>query len=136
MTRFSAADPQERRRLIVDAIVAHRERASPFLTIEVDEAVLERDDAPDPDLGIPWIQFADGVVSLDCTDAELERLKNLLPEYPAFKIDELTQPDGAEGTNVRVSAKADPNRIAQFCESLLREVFACPEDAMIWVVAI
>lgn len=136
MTRFSAADPQERRRLIVDAIVAHRERASPFLTIEVDEAVLEREDAPDPDLGVPWIQFADGVVSLDCTDDELERLKTLLPEYPAFKIDELTRPEDATGTNVRVSAKADPNRIAQFCEHVLRAVFECPEDATIWIAAV
>ncbi|WP_254768855.1 hypothetical protein [Salinilacihabitans rarus] len=136
MTRFDAATPAERRKLFVDAITAHRRRASPYLTIEVDEADLGDDAGPDPELGVPWVQFADGVVNLDCTDAELERLKSLLAEFPAFKIDELTRPEDAEGTNARVSAKADPNRIAQFLDGVLRRVFELPEDVTAWVVEI
>ena len=138
MTRFSAADPKARRQLFVDAITAHRQRASPFLTIEVDEASLEQesDVGPAAELGVPWIQFADRIVNLDCTDEELERLKSLLDTFPAFKIEELTRPENAEGTNVRVNAKADPNRIAQFCEAIVREVFECPEDVTVWVTAV
>ncbi|MFP8888683.1 hypothetical protein ACLI4U_02800 [Natrialbaceae archaeon A-CW2] len=136
MTRFSAETPRERVRLIVDAITAHRERASPYLTIEIDETSLEDGAGPDPDLGVPWIQFADGTISLDCTDDELERLKGLLAEFPAFKIEELIRPEEAEGTNARVSAKADPNRIAQFCDGVIQEVFDCPEDTIIWIAAV
>lgn len=131
MTRFDASDPAERRTLFVDAIVAHRERASPFLTIEVDDGVLE-DDEPDP----PWLQFADGIVNLDCTEPELESLKSLLEEFPAFKIDDLTRPDDAEGVNVHVSAKADPNRIAQFLDAVFRGVYDLPETYQAWVVAV
>ena len=132
MTRFDAADPTARRTLFVDAIVAHRERASPFVTIEVDGGELQ-DDA---DLGPPWVQFADGVVNLDCTDAELELLKSLLATFPAFKIDELARPDEAAGTNVRVSAKADPNRIAQFLDAVFQEVYGLSETYRAWVVAV
>ncbi|MFC4249118.1 hypothetical protein ACFOZ7_19665 [Natribaculum luteum] len=136
MTRFDAADPADRRKLFVDAITAHRKRASPFLTIEVDETGLEDDDAPDPDLGVPWMQFADGIVNLDCTDEELEALKALLSEFPAFKIDDITRPEDADGVNVRVSAKADPNRIAQFLDAAFREVYGLPEEFRAWVVAV
>ncbi|MCU4752850.1 hypothetical protein OB919_12830 [Halobacteria archaeon AArc-curdl1] len=136
MTRFSAETPRERVRLIVDAITAHRERASPYLTIEIDETSFVDGIGPDPDLGVPWIQFADGTISLDCTDDELERLKGLLSQFPAFKIEELIRPEDADGTNARVSAKADANRIAQFCESVVQEVFDCPEDTTIWIVAV
>ena len=131
MTRFDASDPAERRTLFVDAIVAHRERASPFLTIEVDAAALEDDSH-----GTPWIQFADGVVNLDCTEAELESMKSLLATYPAFKIADLTRPDDAKGVNVRVSAKADPNRIAQFLEATFQEVYGLPAAYRAWVTAV
>lgn len=136
MTRFAAQTPAERRQLIVDAIVAHRERASAFLTIEADPTALEDASDVDTDLGIPWVQFADGIVSIDCTDAELERLKSLLPTFPAFKIDELVRPEDAEGTHARISAKADPNRIAQFCEAIFLRVYQCPEDSRLWVTAV
>lgn len=134
MTRFDAADPEDRRRLFVDAIEAHRGRGSAFLTIEVDPTTLEGEDAPDPELGTPWVQFADGVVNLDCTDAELERLKDLLSEFPAFGIDEITRPEDAEGNNVRVTARTDADRIAQFLDAALRRVYALPEDYRAWVV--
>jgi len=38
MTRFDATEPAERRKLYVDAIAAHRERESTFLTFEADDA--------------------------------------------------------------------------------------------------
>ena len=133
MTRFNADSPQARRKLFVDAIVAHRERASAFVTIEADEGVLEADD---PDLGVPWVQFADGLVNLDCTDEELESLKELLAEFPAFRIDEITRPDDVEGVNARVSAKADPNRIAQFLDSVFLEVYGLDEEFRVWAVAV
>ncbi len=136
MTRFSATEAAARRKLFVDAIVAHRDRASDFVTIEADgEAVAAAEDI-DSELGVPWVQFADGVVNLDCTDAELEALKKLLPEFPAFKIDELSRPEEADGVNVRVSAKADPNRIAQFLDAVFVNVFGLEADYRVWVVAV
>lgn len=136
MTRFDAAAPAERRKLFVGAITAHRQRGSAFLTVEADDSALREEGAPDLDLGIPWIQFADGVVNLDCTDQELDRLKSLLSEYPAFKIDEISRPEEAEGNNVRVSAKADANRIAQFLDATFQRVFELPEDFRAWVVSV
>lgn len=159
MTRFDAADPAERRKLYVDAITAHRERGSGFLTLEVGESVFDADsdaeefdletasesesDAAgataadlDPELGVPWIQFGDGTINLDCTDAELDELKAVLGEFPAFKIDEITRPEEAEGVNVRVSAKADQNRIAQFIDATFRRVYGLPETFRVWVVEI
>jgi len=138
MTRFDAADPAERRSLYVDAITAHRERERGFLTLEADETALnETDEAAtqsQPALGIPWIQFGDGTVNLDCTDAELEELKALLEDFPAFKIDDLTRPEEAEGINVRISAKADPDRIAQFLDAVFLEVYELPSTVRIWLV--
>ncbi|ELZ21860.1 hypothetical protein [Natrinema limicola] len=138
MTRFDASEPTERRKLYVDAITAHRERASGFLTLEADDtADEERDDTADQSaaaLGVPWIQFGDGTVNLDCTDAELEALKDLLEAFPAFKIDDLTRPEDADGINVRVSAKADANRIAQFIDDVFLEVYDLPSTVRIWLV--
>lgn len=133
MTRFDAAEPETRRALYADAIAAHRERESQFLTIEVDERTLEANPAAAED-GIPWLQVADGIVNLDCTDDELERLKSLLSEFPAFSIDELTRPENAEGINVRVTATADADRIAQFLDTTIRTVYALPEETKVWVV--
>jgi len=138
MTRFDASTPVERRKLYVDAITAHRERASGFLTLEADDTVSEeRDDTAEQsaaELGVPWIQFGDGTVNLDCTDAELEALKDLLEDFPAFKIDDLTRPEDAAGINVRVSAKADANRIAQFIDDVFLEVYDLPSTVRVWLV--
>ncbi|SER93340.1 hypothetical protein [Natrinema salaciae] len=164
MTRFDAAEPADRRKLYVDAITAHRERGSGFLTVEADDAVLETetDDAevvdgageaaasPSPapeaddrsaaespaDLGVPWVQFGDGTINLDCTDAELDAVKSVLGAFPAFKIDELHRPDDAAGVNVRISAKADANRIAQFVDELFLEVYDLPSSVRVWVVEV
>ncbi|MFC6766483.1 hypothetical protein [Natrinema soli] len=154
MTRFDATEPAERRKLYVDAIAAHRERESAFLTVEADDAVLEADtdgsdetettlgseedpdDAPPAELGVPWIQFGDGTVNLDCTDAELEALKTVLGEFPAFKIDELIRPEETEGVNARISAKADSNRIAQFVDGVFLEVYDLPTGFRVWVAEV
>ncbi|WP_254761632.1 hypothetical protein [Natrinema marinum] len=153
MTRFDAAEPAERRKLYVDAITAHRERGSGFLTLEADPAGLEADtdadvvadteletgngsDDEEAELGAPWIQFGDGTVNVDCTEDELDALKAVLEEFPAFKIDELIRPEEAEGVNVRVSAKADPNRIAQFVDTVFLEVYDLPSTGRVWAVEI
>ncbi|QLK27118.1 hypothetical protein HYG81_05785 [Natrinema zhouii] len=154
MTRFDAAEPAERRKLYVDAIAAHRERGSAFLTLEADDAIPEAetdagdeaktaletegesDDASAAELGVPWVQFGDGTVNLDCTDAELETLKTVLGEFPAFKIDELLRPEEAAGVNARISAKADSNRIAQFVDDVFLEVYDLPSEFRVWAVEV
>ncbi|RZH67923.1 hypothetical protein [Natrinema altunense] len=149
MTRFAAAESAERRKLYVDAITAHRERESAFLTVEADGKTLEAtgetasepgsdvdesDDPPDP--GVPWVQFGDGTINLDCTDEELDALKRLLESFPAFKIHDLIRPEEAEGVNVRISAKADANRIGQFVDQVFLEVYDLPAAFRVWVVDI
>jgi hypothetical protein len=170
MTRFDATTPDERPKLFVDAIDAHRERGSPFLTIEVEppgetvedddsNALIDRsnpldadpdpsairddaertagaDEGDDAEQQVPWIQFADGVLNLDCTDEELDRLESLLGDYPAFRIDALESPDDAEGTNLRITARADANRVAGFVERAFREVYDLPEGYRGWVVEV
>ncbi|QSW99194.1 hypothetical protein [Haloterrigena alkaliphila] len=148
MTRFDATEPAERRKLYVDAITAHRERGRGFLTLETDPGAFAADsdesdlddpddgDGADADLGVPWIQFADGTINLDCTDGELETLKSVLGEFPAFKIDEIHRPEEVEGVNVRVSAKADPNRIAQCLDAVFQRVYNLPADGRVWVVGL
>jgi len=134
MTRFAAAESTERRKLYVDAITAHRDRGHGFVTLEVDPESIADHDGTDPDLGVPWIQFSDGTVNLDCTESELDELKSVLGAFPAFKIDEIHRPEGAEGVNVRVSAKADPNRIAQFIDTVFQRVYDLPAEGRVWVV--
>jgi hypothetical protein len=144
MTRFDAADPAARRKLYVDAITAHRERGSAFLTLEADATGTDRDpesggdsdDAPAADLGAPWVQFGDGTINLDCTEAELDALTERLEEFPAFKIADLTRPEEAEGVNVRIGAKADPNRIAQFVDDVFLEVYGLPSTVRVWAAEV
>lgn len=144
-TRFDGTDPKSRRELFADAIDAHRTRESPFLTLEVDpetlggdhpDAETDSNTGPDPELGIPWIQVADDVINLDCTEDELEGLKELLSEFPACTIDELNRPEEAEGVNVRVNARTDGDRIASFLEETFRRVYGLDASYRVWVVAI
>ena len=132
MTRFDANDPSERQLLFADAIRAHRARESPYLSIET-EADGENDEDGEHAEPTPWIQFGNGVVNLDCTDDELDRLKGLLSSFPAFSIEELTRPEDAEGTNVRITALADESRIAQFLEDVFRTVYELPEEYRAWI---
>lgn len=147
MSRFSADTPKERRKLVVDAIIAHRERGSPFCTLmvgqdsqtetEIEDGEPEGENGDgEPAEAPPWIQFGDQTLNLDCTDEELDRLKTLLREFPAFKIEQLHSPEEAEGTNVRISAKADVNRIAQFVDQMLQEVYECSESTTIWAAEV
>jgi hypothetical protein len=126
MTRFDAATEETRRELFADAIRAHEERDSRFLTIEA------ATDEEQP----PWMQFADGLVNLDCTDTELDRLKSMLNDYPAFRIDELERPEDADGTNVRIAARADPERVAGFFDRTFTEAYERPAEFRAWVTAV
>ncbi|WP_458187488.1 hypothetical protein [Haladaptatus sp. NG-WS-4] len=137
MSRFSAGTPEERQKLVADTITAHRERGSAFCTLlaEFDpESDGANEEETDVEEAPPWVQFGDRTLNLDCTDAELERLKTLLDEFPAFKIEGLHSPEEADGTNVRVNAKADVNRIGQFVERTFREVYGRPETFTLWAV--
>jgi hypothetical protein len=133
MTRFDADDAEGRRKLVADAVAAHRERASAFLTLEADAATLAADDAGDPP--VPWVQYAgeEGVLNLDCTDEELDRLDGLLSEFPAFKVRERTEPEEAEATNLKIGALADGGRIGQFVDRLFVDVYGLEEDYRLWV---
>ena len=151
MTRFDATDPTERQKLFADAVTAHRERGSPFLTVEAEltddeqaradeladseaDADAETDEPAETPPQVPWVQFADQTVNLDCTDDELDRLKSLLSEFPEFRIDQLESPEESEGTNVRITARADANRLAGFVERVFLTVYERPDGYRAWVV--
>jgi len=148
MTRFAATEPRERRKLIVDAITAHRERGSDFLTVEADpvegesreapatDDESEADDESDDPTPPPWIQFADRTFNLDCTDEELARLDSLLEEFPEFRIDQRASPENADGTNVRITARSDANRLASFVDRAFRTVYGRGEDYRLWAVEV
>ena len=125
MTRFDADTPTDRRKLFVDAVTAHRDRDSAFLTVEAETG---------PDELSPWIQISQDTLNVDCTDEELDRLKDLLDEFPAFTVDEVTRPDEVEGTNVRVVGRGDANRVAQFVDRAFVEVYERSEEYRVWVV--
>jgi hypothetical protein len=137
MTRFDAADTAGRRKLFAEAVLAHRNRGSQFLTIEVDPAdapgVDPDDDEPTP---VPWIQFAEKTFNLDCTEAELDRLKGLLSEFPECRIEQIERPDEAEGANVRVTARSDANRLGQFADRALQVTYALDDDYRAWVTQV
>jgi hypothetical protein len=136
MTRFDAAEAGTRRALFAEAIRAHRERASAFCTFEAEpgtDADADADGDPEP---APWVQFADATVNFDCTDAEVTAAKALVDEFPPFRIDRLESPDGAEGTNVRVTARADAALLARFVDRVFREVYGRDEDYRAWVTAV
>jgi len=137
MTRFDAADTAERRKLFAEAVLAHRNRGSQFCTIEVDPAdapgVDTDDEEPAP---VPWIQFAEKTFNLDCTDAELDRLKGLLDEFPACRIERIERPEEADGANVRITARSDANRLGQFADRALQVTFGLDDDYRAWVTQV
>lgn len=132
MTRFDAATEDERLKLFADAAAAHRARSGDVMTVDVDP---DSDDTEGGEVP-PWIQLAGTELILDCTDEELERLKDLLGEFPEFRIDELVSPEEAEGTNAVVTARSDANRVAGFMERAFREVYELDEAYKAWVTAI
>jgi hypothetical protein len=132
MTRFDAASEDERLRLFADAAAAHRARSGDVMTVDVDP---DSDDTEGGEVP-PWIQLAGTELIMDCTDDELDRLKDLLSEFPEFRIDELVSPEEAEGTNAVVTARSDANRVAGFVERAFREVYELDEEYRAWVTAI
>ena len=136
MTRFDATTEDTRIELFGDAIRAHDERNSAFLTIEAPIDEDTTDDSEDEPASAPWVQFADGVLNLDCTADELNELKSLLSSFPAFTIDALESPEDADGTNVRITARTDPERVAAFIERVFLAVYDLPEDYRAWVAAV
>ena len=139
MTRFDAADAADRRKLFAEAVLAHRNRGSPFLTVEVDPADapgVDPDDGDDEETPAPWIQFAEKTFNLDCTDAELDRLKGLLDEFPEFRIERIERPEEAEGANVRVTARSDASRLGQFLDRALQVTYDLGDDYRAWVAQI
>jgi hypothetical protein len=137
MTRFDADTPSERRTLFAEAVTAHRTRGSPFLTITVepDPGLDGTDDDGDP-LPAPWIQFAERTFNLDVTDDERERLEELLEEFREFRIDEVTTPEESEGTNIRITARSDANRLAGFVDRAFQSVYGRDEDYRAWVTQV
>lgn len=135
MTRFDAATADARQELFTDAIRAHTERNSAFLTIEAttDDTDEGAEESSEP---TPWIQYADGTFNLDCTDDELDRLKSLLDGFPSFTIDDLATPEDVDGTNVRVTARTDDERVAEFADQVFRQVYDRPEGYRAWIAAI
>ncbi|UHH24701.1 hypothetical protein [Halobacterium noricense] len=134
MTRFDADTDAGRIELVADAIAAHRERDSAFCTLEADE-----DRSGDPELLPPWVQFADGTLNLDCTDEELDRLATVVSRFGAFTIAEreTVAADTAEedpGTNVRIEARADDDRVGQFVDAVFQTVYDLPADFRLWAV--
>jgi hypothetical protein len=125
MTRFAATTAEERQELVVDAIAAHRERSSAFCTMQA--APVDTDTPP------PWIQYAEGLLNLDCTETELDELKSVLESYPAATVAELSRPEDAEGTNVRVEARTDDERVADLIDTVFQEVYDREPDYRLWV---
>jgi len=142
MTRFDADTPTDRRKLFADAVTAHRSRGSAFLTIEAAPPATPAfdpdgdGDDEDEEEPQPWLQFAEKTFNLDVTDEELDRVKALVDEFPEFRIDELESPEEAEGTNVRITARSDANRLADFADRVFREVYEREESYRAWVVAV
>ena len=131
MTRFDATKAAERVALVVDAIAAHRERESAFCTLEADS-----DPSDDPDFLPPWVQYADGTLNLDCTDGELDALDGVLADFGGFTVAARDTHEDAPGTNVRIEAQTDDERVGQFVERVFREVYGLPEDFRLWAVEV
>lgn len=132
MTRFDATTPDERRALIVDAIAAHRSRSSPHVTLEADVP------PPDTETGPAWIQYRaqDGLINLDCTDAELDRLSGVLDAYPECTIVARERPEEAAGTNVRIEAYTGDDRIAALVEELFRSAYGYEASVRLWAASV
>ncbi len=156
MTRFDATTESERQELFAEAVRAHRERGGPFLTVEAatvadghetggneggtgsDGAESGGDSEGDDEVERvpPWVQFGEGEFNLDCTDAELAPLREVVDDYPEFQIDRLESPEAAEATNVGITAHTSEDRLGAFADRVFREVYGQPEGFRLWVTAV
>jgi hypothetical protein len=110
----TATTPRDRLVLFVRTVTARRARSSD------DDGVVFAGDAG-------RLVYDDRTVTLDCDDAERDRLDALLGEYPVFKLKQPETRKAPDGTVV-VSAIADPKHLGDFLEAVFREVFEAPED--------
>lgn len=138
MNRFAGATREERTALVVAAIQAHRERASPYVTFETQpdpEAApptAEREPGPPP-----WIQYraSDGQLNLDCRAAELDSIQDALGRIGGVTITDQQSVEGG-ATNLRIPVPGDDERVAHVIETLLIEGFGLPEDVRLWAAEI
>ena len=134
MNRFAGSTPRERESLVVDAIDAHRERDSPYLTLEVDRTAANREETAGPP---PWIQYRDrdGQLNMDCTDGELESIEAAIDSLGGVRVTDRSS-DPEAGTNLRVTASGDDERIAMIVETLFVDGFGLAEDQVVWAAEI
>ena len=134
MTRFSADTGAERRSLVADAIAAHRDRESPFLTIETQRSEV----APAEAGPAPWVQFAAdrGLLNLDCTADELAAIESVVGDFGGARIVERTAPEEADGINLQIAVEGDDERIATLIESLFRDGFGLADGYRAWATRI
>ncbi|MFB6085991.1 MAG: hypothetical protein ABEJ84_04180 [Halodesulfurarchaeum sp.] len=129
MNRFAGSTPGERNSLLVAAIRAHRERESPYLTVEVDPESTPGNGSGPP----PWLQYRDRDqrLNLDCTDAELESIRAAIDQFGGVRVtDQQSVTDG--GTNLRIAVSGDDERVAGVIERILVEGFSLPVDHRLW----
>jgi hypothetical protein len=105
-----ADSPGDRKQLLVGRVVEARRNGAP-VTFEAE--------------GVE-IVYGDRRIALDAPPAARDRLESLLSEYRVVKID---QPETrkADGDAVYLSAVTDAKRVADFVESLFREVYEFDE---------
>ena len=70
------------------------------------------------------------------TDDEVERLERLLDEYREFRIDERSSPEETAGTNLRITARSDANRLAGFVDQVFQHVYERDETYRAWVTQV
>ncbi|MFB6153485.1 MAG: hypothetical protein ABEJ27_04460 [Halodesulfurarchaeum sp.] len=161
MTAFDAEDPTVREDLFAEAIRAHRERESQFVTVEVDQAA---DPGPGPP---PFIQYSagEGLCNLDCLAVERSDIEGVIDGYSGATIvdrHEVTPETGSESTdgpndsdgpprgtgsgqgssrrrtavNLQVRIRGDERRIAGFMEECFVSGFGLDPGFRAWVVRI
>lgn len=128
MTRFEATDPRERLALAVDAVSAHRSRASEGVTLEGHAGEGEDDRHA-------RVEFADRLVRLELDASAREGLDTFLGSFPVFKVKQPETRKAAEGV-VYVSAIADPKHAAEFVDGLFREVYGLGDAYELRVVRV
>ena len=130
MNRFRASTPDDRRVLFREALEAHRERDSAFLTLEA----APDDDRPGPP---PWIQYraADETLNLDCTEEEREAVQGLLADVGGATVAARESVEDG-GVNLRVTVRGDDERLAGILERLFVDGFDLDASVPVWAAAV
>ena len=86
----------------------------------------------------PWIQYRarDALLNLDCTDVELESVQAVIDDVGGARVTDRRSPDGAVGTNLKISVPGDDERVAMAVESLFAEGFGLGGAYRLWVTEI